>query len=104
MGHFFIARNPAPFVSPSLQSERLLSATHLPAALEGELGPIRAGRPNPRRLSILLILWETVPMATKRTKAEEEQRRSEQLEKKSERRPEQETSNEKVPQDISRAA
>lgn len=41
-------------------------------------------------------------MATKRTKAEEEQRRSEQLEKKSERRPEQETSNEKVPQDISR--
>jgi hypothetical protein len=43
-------------------------------------------------------------MATKRTKADKAQRQSDQLEKKSERRPEQETSKRKVRKDFSRAA
>lgn len=43
-------------------------------------------------------------MATKRTKAEEEQRQSDKLDKKSERRPEPEASNTKVRKDSSRAA
>jgi hypothetical protein len=43
-------------------------------------------------------------MATKRTKADKEQRQSEQLEKKSERRAEQDTLKIKLPKDFSRAA
>jgi len=43
-------------------------------------------------------------MATKRTKADKEQRQADQLEKKSERRPEQGTSKRKVRKDFSRAA
>jgi ribosomal protein L9 len=46
----------------------------------------------------------TYSMATKRTKADIAQRQSDQLEKKSERRPEQETSKRKVRKDFSRAA
>jgi hypothetical protein len=49
-------------------------------------------------------MWETVGMATKRTKADKAQRQSDQLEKKSERRPEQGTSKRKVRKDFSRAA
>jgi hypothetical protein len=43
-------------------------------------------------------------MAEKRTKAEKEQQQAEQLEKKTERRPEQGTSKRKVKKDSSRAA
>jgi len=43
-------------------------------------------------------------MATKRTKADLAQRKADHLEKKSERRPEQETSKRKVRKDSSRAA
>jgi hypothetical protein len=43
-------------------------------------------------------------MATKRTKVDKEQRQSEQLEKKSERRPEQGILKSKVPEEFSRAA
>jgi hypothetical protein len=43
-------------------------------------------------------------MATKRTKADKAQRRSDQLEKKSERRPEQETGEREIRKDSSRAA
>ena len=43
-------------------------------------------------------------MATKRTKADKAQRQTDQLEKKSERRLEQETSKEKARKDSSRAA
>jgi hypothetical protein len=43
-------------------------------------------------------------MATKRTKADKAQRQSDQLDKKSERRPEQETSKRKIRKDFSRAA
>jgi hypothetical protein len=43
-------------------------------------------------------------MATKRTKADKAQRQAEQLEKKSERRPEQVTSKRKVREEVSRAA
>jgi len=42
-------------------------------------------------------------MATKRAKDDKAQRQADQLEKKSERRPEQGTSKTKVPKDISRA-
>jgi hypothetical protein len=49
-------------------------------------------------------LWENVGMATKRTKADKAQRQSDQLEKKSERRPEPETSKRKVRKDSSRTA
>jgi hypothetical protein len=48
--------------------------------------------------------WENVGMATKRTKADKAQRQTDQLEKKSERRPEQETGKRKVRKDFSRAA
>lgn len=51
-----------------------------------------------------ISLWETVGMATKRTKADKAQRQADQLEKKSERRPEQVTSTRKVRKDLSRAA
>ena len=43
-------------------------------------------------------------MATKRTKTDKAQRQSDQLEKKSERRPEQEISKRKVRKDFRRAA
>jgi hypothetical protein len=43
-------------------------------------------------------------MATKRTKVDKEQRQSDQLEKKSERRPERETLKRKVRKNFSRAA
>jgi hypothetical protein len=43
-------------------------------------------------------------MATKRTKADKQQRQADQLEKKSQRRPEKGTSKRKVRKDISRAA
>jgi len=43
-------------------------------------------------------------MATKRTKADKAQRQADQLEKKSERRPEQEIGRRKVRKDFSRAA
>jgi hypothetical protein len=43
-------------------------------------------------------------MATKRTKVDKEQRQSDQLEKKSERRPEQGTSKRKVRKDFNQAA
>ena len=43
-------------------------------------------------------------MATKRTKPEKEQRQADQLEKKSERRPEPGNKQEKVREDFSRAA
>jgi len=48
--------------------------------------------------------WETIGMATKRTKADKAQRQADQLEKKSERRPEQGTSKKKVREEFSRAA
>jgi len=43
-------------------------------------------------------------MATKRTKVDKAQRQADQLEKKSERRPEQEISKRKAPKDFGRAA
>jgi hypothetical protein len=43
-------------------------------------------------------------MATKRTKVDKEQRQSDQLEKKSERRPEQGTNKRTVRKDVSQAA
>ncbi len=55
-------------------------------------------------LGIRPSLWEHIGMATKRTKADKAQRQSDQLEKKSEHRPEQETSKRKVRKDLSRAA
>lgn len=42
-----------------------------------------------RRLVRLLGLWETVGMATKRTKADKAQRQANQLEKRADARPEQ---------------
>jgi hypothetical protein len=55
-------------------------------------------------LGIQPSLWEYVGMATKRTKADKAQRQADQLDKKSERRPEQETGKRKVRKDFSRAA
>jgi len=55
-------------------------------------------------LWILPGRWENVGMATKRTKADQAQRQADQLEKKSERRPEQGTSRKAVRKDSSRAA
>jgi hypothetical protein len=49
-------------------------------------------------------LWGGFGMATKRTKADKAQRQADQLEKKSERRPEQGTSKRRVRKDSSRAA
>ena len=55
-------------------------------------------------LSILLSPWETEDMATNRTRADKEQRQADQLEKKSERRPEQETGKKKERKDDRQAA
>ena len=55
-------------------------------------------------LRIKPSLWETVGMAEKRTKADKQQRLADQLDKKSERRPEQGTGKRKVRKDSSRAA
>jgi hypothetical protein len=55
-------------------------------------------------LGIRPSLWEHIDMAIKRTKADLAQRKADQLEKKSERRPEQETSKKAVRKDSSRAA
>jgi len=55
-------------------------------------------------LGIGPTLWETIGMSEKRTKADKEQRQADQLNKKSERRPEQGTSKRKVRKDSSRAA
>ncbi len=43
-------------------------------------------------------------MATKRTKADKQERQAEQLEKKTERRPEEDASKKKVREDLRRAA
>jgi hypothetical protein len=51
-----------------------------------------------------LACGEGFDMATKRTKADKEQRQSEQLEKKSERRLEKETITRRLPKQFSRAA
>jgi len=57
-----------------------------------------------RGLGISPSQWEHVGMATKRTKADKAQRQADQLDRKSERRPEPETSKRKVRKDSSRAA
>jgi hypothetical protein len=55
-----------------------------------------SGQLEVRRAMNPRSLWETVGMATQRKKADKAQRQSDQLEKKSERRPEQERSKRKV--------
>jgi hypothetical protein len=57
-----------------------------------------------RGLGISPSRWKNVTMATKRTKADKAQRQADQLDKKSERRLQQETSKRKVRKDSGRAA
>jgi hypothetical protein len=70
----------------------------------GKVGLIRRRIVKSTELAIQPSLWETVAMATKRTKTDKAQRQSDQLEKKSERRPQQGTNKKTVRKDFSRAA